>query len=293
MDNQQSLNSQKTENVQSSLVDIIHVLRAHFLIVIVITLLFALGGKLYADSRQPVYTASVPVTFDVQIMGKGEDKDVVDQVSSTNYLFTYLDTAVGICRSGEVLDRANVYYQFYKNSNKTLDNFIKDFNETYDTVRTARVEVPGYEVTSELQTQYRNTWFKPEITGTIYNSGSSDSVIVFKLWVTDLDRTTAIEKARIYTLAADVALNRKVKVDVGGSSTVGLLDLAGSSSGVSVGADGANRIMIIAAFIGLVLSFVLIYILYLMDNTLKSKEQLEEISGASVIAYIDDVAEAK
>ena len=82
-----------------SIMDILMVLRSRWLIILIITVLFAVGGYVYARSRKPVFTASVPVTFkttveQVEKDESGEYKSVQDGVSSTNYLYAYLDTAV-------------------------------------------------------------------------------------------------------------------------------------------------------------------------------------------------------
>lgn len=298
MNSEQSINLQANEHsVRSAFADILYVLRAHLFLILIITVLFGAVGYFYANTREPVYTASVPVQFEVQIFkvqvndSENSGKELVDQVSSTNYLFAYMDTAVGFCRSGEVLDRANVYYYYFKKSGKKIDDFIKELNDLYGDIKSTRGEIPAYPVTDELKETYRNKWFSSDNIGTSYSSSKSNTSINFRLWVRDLNSQIAREMARIYTLAADVALNRKVDF---GSATAGLVELSKSSSGVSVAVDmPTNRIILIAAFIGLVFSLAIIYVLYLLDNTLKAKEQLEEITGANVIAYLDDVAEAR
>ncbi len=296
MDNEQSLNSRNAEKTGGiSLVDILYVLRAHIVLIVIITLLFAAGGFLYAKNKKPVYTASVPVQFNVQINAVDEyGNPIVDQVSSTNYLFAYLDTAVDVCKSGDVLDRANIYYHFYLESGKTIDEFITEINAAYTkTVKEEREEIPGYEVSEDLMETYRDKWIKSGKVGTTYSSSknSADTVIYFRLWVKDANPTYAKEMARIYALAADVSLNRVLNF---GKTTAGLFDLAGQSSGVSVSTNAATKKTVVIAFVlGLVVSLAVVYIIYLIDNTVKSKEQLETLSGANVIAYIEDIAEVK
>ena len=297
MDNEQSLNSQNAEKSSGiSLVDILYILRAHILLIVIITLLFAAGGFLYAKNKKPVYTASVPVQFNVQINAvDDEGNPMVDQVASTNYLFAYLDTAVDVCKSGDVLDRANVYYHFYTESGKTLDEFVAELNAAYtNDVKEARAEIPEYEITEELMATYRNKWLNANNIGTTYSSSknSTDTVIYFRLWVKDVSATDAKAMARIYAFAADVALNQFL--NFGTATTAGLIDLAGVSSGVSVSTNAATKKTVIIAFVlGLVVSLAVVYMIYLIDNTVKSKEQLETLAGANVIAYIEDVAEVK
>lgn len=290
MNNEQQLNNQNgEENKQGSFVDILYVLRSHLIFIIVVTILFGIGGYIYGRLRQPVYTASVPVEFDVEIT----DSKGVDQISSTNYLFAYLDTAIGVCEGGEVIDRANVYYNFYLKSEMKIDDFINHVYGLYtDEVQKAHQEIPGYEVTEDLMNEYRDKWFTAENVGTIYNKDEKEPVINFKLWVRNLNAQYAKEMARIYALAADVSLNKKV--DFGGTATAGIIELNKTVSGVGVSSDmSMSRVILVAVALGILVSLVAIYVMYLLDNTIKSKEMLENMTGSSVIAYIDDVSEVR
>ena len=293
MDNEETLNKVNAESGKGiSFTDIFYILRAHLILIIFITLLFGAGGYAYSRVRKPVYTASVPVQFKTE-MFNGQSGNT-DQVSSTNYLFAYFDTAVGICKSGEVLDRANVYYRFYKQSGLSIDDFILTLNAAYTSeARIARSEIPGYEVTEELKDEWRNKFYTVDKIGTNYssNKSGSDTVVFFRLWVKDLNKTDAREMARIYAVAADVSLNRILDL---GKGAAGLIELADKVSDVSVSSDMSQRnIIIISLVLGFVVSLVIVYLSYLADNTVKSKEQVEKLTGANVIAYLEDVAEVK
>lgn len=299
MDNEQTLNQQVAEDSgKVSLTNILYALRSHLLFILIVTILFAAGGFAYSKIRKPVYTASVPVQFDVVVKALDEHGDETgknNQVASTNYLFKYIESAVGICKSGEVIDRANVYYSFYLRSGKSMDDFIKELTEAYNPVKSSHSEIPGYEVTDENRDENRNKWFNSGNVGTKYTSKdkNNEQVVDFSLWVKNLDIVQAKEMARVYVLAADVSLNEILDFD-NGNGTAGLIDLAGAVSGVSASPDmSKTKIVIIAAALGVVLALLTVYIMYLVDNTVKSKEQLEAMSGANVIAYIDDVAEVK
>lgn len=293
MDDGQTLNQQTQQDGKGiSIVDILLSLRAHLLLIVIVTLLFAVGGFAYAKIRKPVYTASVPVQFDVIVKAldeHGDETDEDNQVASTNYLFRYIESAVGICTSGEVTDRANVYYYYFLNSGKGIDVFIAELNEAYKTVKDVHGEIPGYEATEENLKANRNRYFNSGKVGTKYSSSTAEQRVDFSLWVKDLDTARAKNMARIYALAADVSLNKILVFDNG---TAGLIDLAGSVSGVSATPDMSTlKVVVISTVLGLLLAFLTVYILYLLDNTVKSKEQLEEMTGANVIAYIDNVAE--
>ena len=291
MDNEQSLNIGNEEKSGGiSFARILYILRSHILLIAIITLLFAVGGFAYAKTRKPVYTSSVPVQFNVQV----NTGDETDRVASVNYLLRYIDTAVGICGKGIVLDRANVYYHFYKESGKKIDAFIDDIKAAYtDDVKETRGEIPGYEVTDELINKYRGAWFTSGKVKTSYSSSKKDTemVINFSLSVSDFNGETARDMACIYALAADVSLNQVLAF---GDATAGLTELWDSSRDVGYSSNANTKKPVIIAFVlGLIVSVAVVYLIYLADNTVKSKQQLEQRSGANVIAYIEDVAEVK
>ena len=279
-----------------SITDILYVLRAHLLLIIIITVLFAAGGFVYSKIRKPVYTASVPVVFDVSGI-KQTDKDEEDQSLNYTYLSAYIGSVAEICTSGKTIDRANVYYAYYLNSGKKINEFITDLNESYKTVKDSREELPDYPVNAENIKEYRNKYFTSDKVGTDYKySADSKGITVnFGLWAKDLDTERAKEMASIYAFAADISLNQILEFGKSeNSGHAGIINLSGSISGVSVSSDiSTMKAVVIAMALGLALALMTVYILHLTDNTIKSKEQLEEMSGASVIAYIEDVAEVK
>ncbi|MEG9430595.1 MAG: Wzz/FepE/Etk N-terminal domain-containing protein [Christensenellaceae bacterium] len=322
MNDEQTLNQQvQQESKGVSIVDILLGLRAHLVLILIVTLLFAVGGFVYAKVRKPVYTASVPVLFDVSgIKQVDNDGNIIidehgnsheDQASNYTYLYAYLNNVEGICTSGKTIDRANVYYAYYRNykevyPERDINDFIKELNDLYNspstdnpdkTIKDLRKELPKYVVNETNLNGYRNRWFTFDTVGANfkYSANSSDTTVVFRLWVKNLDTSRAREMACIYAFAADFSLNELLYFREGANlGNAGLINLAGSVSGVSITPDMSTlKVVVIATVLGLVLAFLTVYIIYLLDNTVKSKEQLEEMSGASVIAYIDDVAEVQ
>ncbi|MBO4539360.1 MAG: hypothetical protein J5781_03730, partial [Clostridia bacterium] len=282
-----------------ALIDVFQLLRQHIVLILIITLLFAAGGFAYSRLRKPVYTATVPVQFDVTIKSfdeHGLETENDNQVASTNYLFAYIDSAAGICKSGEVIDRANVYYNYFlfqSKNGKNIDDFMREIYTAYQEVKATRGEIPGYEVTEDAIMKCRNKWFTSDNVGANSSSSGTGSEVAvnFSLWVKNLNSTQARIMARIYAFAADVALNQILVFDNG---TAGLIDLAGTYYGVSLSPDmSTTKVVIAAVIIGLALALATVFIMNFADNTVKSKEQLEKMSGASVIAYIDDVAEVR
>lgn len=54
--------------------------------------------------------------------------------------------------------------------------------------------------------------------------------------------------------------------------------------------SGFARYVLLGLIGGLVVGFVIAFLIYLFDSTVSSKSELERLTGAAVIAYIDDVA---
>ncbi|MBO4251132.1 MAG: hypothetical protein J5911_00540 [Clostridia bacterium] len=300
MDNEEILKKQNNESGKGiSFMDIFYIIRAHLILIIMITVLFGVGGFAYSRVRKPYYTASVPVEFKAEMFKAQTDSDKlpVDQTTSGSFLFAYLENAVAICKSGEVIERANVYYKFFLESKMDIDTFITTLKSAYTaSERNERHEIPGYSVTDELRAAVRkeeNPVFTANNIGTNYVAAknSADAEIDFVLWVKNLDQQEVPKMARIYALAADVALNKIL--DLGGGAS-GLIDLSTSIKDIPASPDmSQTNIIIISVVLGFIVSLIVVYLLYLADNTVKGKEQLEKLTGANVIAYLEDVAEVK
>ena len=49
-----------------------------------------------------------------------------------------------------------------------------------------------------------------------------------------------------------------------------------------------TKILLISGIMGLVLSFIIIYLLYVTDTTVTSPEELNKISGVNLLSSIED-----
>ena len=290
-------NNDNAETGGKILIEILYALRLHLLFIIIVTVLFTAGGFVYAKIRKPIYTATISAQFAVEIESAG----VVDQYSSTNYVFSYFNTAVDLCNKGGVVaDRANVYYNYYLNEHRdndiSINGFITKLIGLYETVKKDRLEIPDYEVTEELMNEYRGRWFSSANVSASYGSSSSaNSTTLFKIRVKSLDATYAKEMALIYALSADVSLNNYLDFgSVNDNATAGIRMMATRVSEVPVTPDvSKTKVVIISFLLGLVISAVAAYVMHLADTTVTTKEQLEQITGVNLIAYIDELAEVR
>ena len=297
MDN--NTNIVDTENTDSgfSLIGILTALRVHIFLIIAVTVFFFIAGFAYSRIRKPIYTASVPAQFNAEIKDTEGEMDVV---SSVNYIFASYETVVKFCEYGAVIDRANVYYNYYLTEKRNgtvedIDEFIAKLTALYDaadaetglSARETRSEVPGYAVTEDLMNEYRGEWFNGDNTGANFAS-TKEQTTLFHLWVKNANRNYAMEMARIYVFSADVAFNL---LDFGAESHI--QEMNSSVYSVSVSPDvSTRRIVAISTAIGIVLSLLTVYLIYLLDNTVKTKEQMERLTGATLLGYVEDMQEA-
>ncbi len=108
--------------------------------------------------------------------------------------------------------------------------------------------------------------------------------LIFSLSYTDADRETAIEK--LNALIGSAKLNfPKPEISVAKDSTLREVE---NRTSVTKNSNFAKYILIGAAA-GLVLSALYVVVKEMTDNTIKDKDVVEEITGASLLACIDDI----
>ncbi len=120
--------------------------------------------------------------------------------------------------------------------------------------------------------------------GRIYSGGVGMSYnersLIFSLSYTDVSQVAAEEKLDAVIKAAKSELYLYIEAD-----NVTLTDTQSSFDVVLN--NSYMKYTIIGAFGGLAISLVIVLILYVLDNTVKDKQEFEEMTGIDVIAYID------
>ncbi len=104
--------------------------------------------------------------------------------------------------------------------------------------------------------------------------------MIFILGYTDLSEEKAKAKLGAIIETAPLILAEEIEAE-----SIDLVPVQNEYS-VSV-SDGKFSAMLIGGAIGLVLGVAVALLVHLLDNKVRSKEDLEEVSGLSVIAYID------
>ena len=55
------------------------------------------------------------------------------------------------------------------------------------------------------------------------------------------------------------------------------------------GTRGASKLIMMCGFIGVIVGYLFALMLYLLDDTYKTKEEVEEATGIPVLAFIEDI----
>lgn len=265
----------------TTLRDLLYVLKRNVVFLLVIVLLCTAGGFLYANTQKPRYTATESVFF------RAENLEEDKTTNNINVMRAYIDTVVDFCDEGVVIDRANFYYTHFKNwlveENKTSGKLI-DVIEEYKQV----VEINDPYVQEEVNS-VTNYYNMNDIVVNIQKADTTTNSKPFNFTIkyTDDNSAEAVVKLNLLVLAFT---HECVETDTGtemkyfGGVKVKIID--GGFGGVSTNLS-KNKTIILFFVLGVVLGLVIIYFKNFLDNTLKTKEEVEQFTGLTVLSVID------
>lgn len=275
------------ENEGISLVNIFFLIKKYILLILAVTLAACVIGFAFAKLRKPNYIAKERLTYKVTYYVDVKDKDgnVVgkkeDNVSATNFMLTYFDTVLDFCKTGKVLDRANLYYRGYLekyfvgadgNRERNIDKF----------VNYVLTEKPSFEELADDAERLIN-----EDTVTVKRL-DKDDIINIEISVKSKGKDKACLLTRIYALAIRTEAENAFGTDVVTTLKETLPDDSGLSAISVTKVVSTTKILLISGIMGLVLSFIIIYLLYVTDTTVTSPEELNKISGVNLLSSIED-----
>lgn len=247
-------------------------LKKNWLIFAVVIVLFTIAGVGYAYYRNPVYTARQNAVYSAKL--DHSSANINDYTITLNMIDTFVD----FCDEAVVLDRANFYYDGYKKSAtqlEGLDAYVESIRETdtYD----GSYDGEEYIKSSDVS---------------VSASSYTDSDVSFNMVVkcNDKDAEAARVKVKLLVLAIDLEAHVPAAPDGLGEykyfgAYVSLEDYGyiGSTADIS-----KTKIVFIALILGIVAGLLAVYIVCLIDRTVREKDELEAITGASVLAYISN-----
>lgn len=246
-------------------------LKRNIVLFLAVIILFTAGGYVYARVKKPDYTASVKVSFQTYEKNGSSSSSTTD----INNMRAYIDTVIDFCDEGVVLDRANWYYKDWLDEKASG----KDFNQYLDELKTN--DNYSDRIASD------DEWYSAQNINFLSYTSDGSTQFVFSIRYTDPDKDAAHEKAELLTLAFANELNVRDGEDgkyfSGFTVKINNLGYEGVSSNVS-----KKKIVTIALVLGVAIASLAVFVKYLLDNTVKSKEELEQLTGVKTLATIEN-----
>lgn len=275
------------ENVKTSdsiIKDIWFAFKRNLVLVIALVLFCTACGIGYAFIKKPNYTATE------EVVCMAEDTSNSNIVTNFNIMNAYINTIVDFCDEGVVIERANFYYIQYRNQyrNQSAQGSVTSLDEFIEDVRT---EDPY--VTNDNSPADKKYIVKENVSVSAKVETNQTDEYSFSISYTDPNLELALIKAKIYVLAFE----REIGTEKG---TNGDRYFAGVKiSIISLGNSGWSsdvskvKFTIIGFAIGVVVAALAVYVISVTDVSIKDKEELERITGVSVLANIDNVGGKK
>ncbi len=240
-------------------------------------------GRLYAFDNQKVTFKNGNTEFSIF-----KDSYVTSQKSDVyRDEFTYDEI---VC----VKDRNVKVYYYEGNSNlnpKTVTGKIISFSEESITVK-KQDESEIIIARDKYKTGKLVASTNIYASGIMLNYSARTDSFIFDVSYTDTNKNAVANKVKIAILAINDEAHVYKNVTTGGTSVqykyfkVIRINIDDMSLRYIKTNDGRRAMILRAGLIGLVAGAVVIYVLSVMDRTVKSKEELEEITGVSLLTYI-------
>lgn len=236
----------------SAFAKIIKALKSSWYIALSIILLSVGIGFTVAFTRKPEYVATQVAS--ISVVGNSSEHDVQHNV---NVMIGIVDTVVDFCDEGNVVDRANYYYNKYidekaQNSNLSIEDFLDGVNTiVYDQntmVSDKKIDKNKISVETIIE--------------------NNDTEFYFFVSYLDAVEVNAVEKVRFIVSALNYEINSKIEVDdgLGGTKTVGKYFKNFTVNVMDLGEEGLpkvdhSKIKIIALFacVGIILAVIATY----------------------------------
>ena len=296
----------------------LYVLRRNLILMLVVVFLATAIGVVFANVRKPNYTASVKISFQAEIVDKTNSSS--QTTYDINAMRAYIDTVVDFADEGVVVDRANYYYTRWldeKDGGMKLSQFTHSYHEQrkdengelmYEQLKNEKGElvfdqddkpVPDLEkpimdlvYNVDKVAPYDQYIAVDDVYFTSGGIGVSTTVtdnatqFVFSIRYADKNSTIAREKAEILALAFSKEICSEAP---NGYKYFSDLNISVKSLGYEGYSMDISKMMIIviAVILGIFLAIAVAYIKNLLDNTVKSKEDLERLTGVKVLTAIN------
>ncbi len=243
----------------------------NWILIVIIIAVITVAGVAFSFVRAPKYTATTKASFSVS----NETNSTYNNNALTN---NFIDSMLDFCDEGYVIDRANYYYDSYVKGNFShVDQFITDVEGGRVCDEYVRGEYDGVEhiVAENLSVKSEST--------------DEERIYGFSVSYTDNENDIANDKARIILLA--ISDEAKVPGEEAGTSHYFYLSkvVIGQSGQATAKPDMSKKTIVLVFLLsGIAVSLLVVYIKGLFDHSVRNQEELEQITGVNLLAYIDD-----
>ncbi len=275
----------KSSSGEKTFRNILHTAKKNLLLIIAIVI-FATGiGGVLSVIIKPVYTATQKLIF----VGSSQVSSSV--ANDYNAMNLFIGTIVDFCDEEVVVDRANFYYINYLN--KRTENLPIDPN--YNLNKFLAYYTNGEEAYNPEWEVTQKEILKNNISVIAEMESAEKTKYIFSIQYSDSDRQAAVDKVNLLAFAIDAESNLKKEVQVGESTYLQNIYFEGLNSDITnLGTEkitssvSVSRILTISIVFGLILAALIVYLKTAFDNAVKTKEELEAITGADVFAFISN-----
>lgn len=248
-------------------------LKRNIVLILAVILLITGAGVVLSYAKKPTYTATQSAVYKAEGVNTSSRED-------SEYTSAYFETFVKFCNQGCVVDRANFYYEYY------ITHQYKNVDEFIDAVEIVSGEDdPLY---YDASTDRVSTKYISEGNISVSASPSDSQTISYMVGVNYKDASPTLAKDKVKILLCAIENEANLTNELGQKRYFGVnvsvkdYEFKGVSSNWS-----KSRIIIIAFVLSLVVAALAVYVVNLMDRTLRDKDDLERLTGCDLLAYIE------
>ena len=268
---------------EKSIQEILLIVRKNIVLILLLIILGGCCGLGYSFVKKPNYVATTHLTYKAGLIL--DDGSVTGgTVAEFNIMRAYVDTILDFCDEGVVTERANYYYVQYMN--KKVLNADYSF---FDFVNNIDNQV-SYNAQNALSQNDKNHIVKENISTTWPKVSESKDEFFFSVKYTDKNIEDSKIKCRLLVEAIidelqeqdsntnkyfDRVYNEIIPLHAGDWLPSALSDVS------------KKKLALVGALVGGLLAVAIVYLRESLDNSIKNKEELEEITGVSVLSVIE------
>jgi capsular polysaccharide biosynthesis protein len=273
---------EKTSYNQSDIIrKFLYMLKSNWLMISIIIAVAIAVGVVISYFQVPVYTATCKTIYKAEADFVTGDVNKYDNITLTN---RYQATVIEFCKQGCITDRANYYYNQYIAGNyETVEEYIAEQDAN---------PVDEYLVALEADKNAINNLPQHIVmNGVSIKAPNEDSYIV-NVSYTDGDFSACADKLKLVFYS----INKEAKVQttrVGKTFYKYFYNAKVTLTNTTLNPSPYNSVnkkktVLISIVVGVAAAFAAVYVQNMFSRTLRSRQELEEITGAGFLAYIED-----